>query len=104
MGSYDGTIPVLAATFFTTVGGPPTPPAMFPEFHLDALNFVVAFDGTTGLFGPSLLPPGGMSFLYQVPIGLAGSSVVIQAVAVAPSTNLGNMFFTITNGHEIQIL
>ena len=56
----------------------------------------------TTVCGSTLLPRGGMSFLYPVPPNLSGASVILQAVALAPSANMGNAFFTTPHGHEVQ--
>ncbi len=54
---------------------------------------------------PSLRPsPGGMAFTGTVPLFLNGFSFMLQALVLAPSPNTGNVFFTTTNGHEIQIM
>ena len=55
-------------------------------------------------FPPCVLPPGGMTFTGTVPLSLNGFSFMLQALVLAPSPNTGNVFFTTTNGHEIQIM
>ncbi|MCA9320395.1 MAG: M23 family metallopeptidase [Planctomycetes bacterium] len=102
-GAQVGKTPVLIAQFFNP-GSPPIPPAGFPEFHLDLFQPILAvFNGNSSSpFGPILLPPGGMTFQFNVPGGLAGTSLMMQAL-VATNT-APNGFFSITNGKEIRFL
>ena len=99
--TYNGTIPALFATVFPT-GVPHASIMGFPEVHIDPTNFILVFDGGGGL-GPVIpLPPSGLAFSATLVPGLSGSSIQLQALAIAPSTFTGHAI-TVTDGHEIRV-
>ena len=100
--AYIGLPPVLVGDFFST-GSPPVGPAGFPDLHVNVNTVFALFDGfsTTGAFGPTVLHPGGLQLQFTIPPALAGSSLMLQALVGAPGPS--NIFFTVTNGHEIRV-
>ena len=100
-GTYVGTIPILAAQLRTPFEVNPSTPG-FPELHLALFGVIhLLHDGSddSGLLGPSLLGPGGLSFVYGLPAGLIGQVIRIQGFALTPSAQNG--FFVATNAHDI---
>lgn len=91
---------VLAAQLFTT--GQPAPVGTLPGLHLTTSGAFVLINGLDpGVLGAvQVVVPGGSSYGFLVPAGLAGSSVMIQSFAFA--TTAANGIFAISEGHEIQ--
>ena len=100
--SYVGLPPVLLGDFFST-GSPPVGPAGFLDLHVNVNTVFALFDGnsTSGVFGPTVLHPGGLQLQFTIPPALSGSSLMLQALVGAPGPS--NIFFTATNGHEIRV-
>jgi hypothetical protein len=97
---------VLVGELFTTGMPPIGPAAPFDTIHFNptspsAFALIV---GTTltplGFF--SVINPGGNLYIYTVPPGLSGFSVLIQDLVPTPIA--ANGFFAVTDGHEFQIL
>ncbi len=102
-GQQVGRPPVLLGQLFAT-GSPPTSPTGFPEFHLSPFQpLFVLFDGNVATpIGPILLPSGGLDLLFSIPPGLAGNSLMIQALTVTNTANNG--FFAASNAKELRFL
>lgn len=98
-----GRSPVLLGQVFAT-GSPPASPSGFPEFHLSPTNLIfVLFDGNVSTpLGPALLPPGGIDLLFNIPPGLAGNSLMLQALTVTNTASNG--FFAASNAKELRFL
>jgi AcrR family transcriptional regulator len=90
-GVYDQAPAVLLATAFVN-GAPPSPFPSLPELHVDPTNMFV-LQST-----PS--PPA--TIFTVVPFSLPGLSLLVQAVAFAPSTASGHPGLTTTEGHVIE--
>jgi hypothetical protein len=93
---------VLMAQGFPT-GNPPFPPAA-PGVVLSISGLTFMIGGPTSPIGPVLLPPGGTTVAFQVPPGLAGTSVIFQGAVVTHTAPLAaNGVFATTPGHVFQI-
>ncbi len=108
LGAYDGTTPILYCQLYES-GITPFPPFGYPEVHLDfatgAYFKVMVIHTGVGAAPPlDLLPPGGMSFSDVVPPGLGGLHLMIQGFSLAPSTNMGNPWFTATDARAIHFI
>ncbi len=108
LGAYDGTTPILYCQLYES-GILPFPPAGYPEVHLDfapgAYFKVMVIHTGIGAVPPlDLLPPGGMSFSDVVPPGLGGLHLMIQGFSMAPSTNMGNPWFTATAARAVHFI
>ena len=103
LATFDSVPPLLLGQFFTT-GSPPVSPPGFPYVQVDPVGmfFFVVFDGSTGPFGPQMMPPGGLTLSFTIPAGLAGSSFIFQGVAA--SSLAANGILATTNAHEIRFL
>lgn len=66
---------------------------VFPKLHFDA-NFIF-------VVGPVVLPGAGTTWTVTMPTGLAGSNIMLQAVAI--TTTATNGLFASSDGHKIQI-
>ncbi|MEE9392748.1 MAG: VCBS repeat-containing protein [Planctomycetota bacterium] len=100
-GSYNGTIPATVGQLFSTLS-PPMSPGGFPEIHVNPSQAFVIYDGSNAPpFAPALLPAQGLASAFVVPVGLSGSSLMIQGLSLSPSAQQMNNFFTATNGQEI---
>lgn len=72
--------------------GAPVVHPLFPTLHV--LQPIVAH-------GPVGLAPNGAHWLWTAPAGLAGLSLQLQAVALAP--NSANGLFVASDGHELRL-
>ena len=107
-GDFNFETVVLAVQVFPT-GAPNPQPSGFPEAWLNPSPFasspvVILINGPTAPFGPSVLPPSGVSIGATVPLFLSGFSIMIQGFVLAPSAVTGNPFFVATDGHELRVL
>jgi hypothetical protein len=96
MGNYAGVPFILALTPFAT-GMSPTVPAAYPELVFDDGPSLVTV-------GPLALPASGFGVSDSVPAALAGTSLFLQSLSLAPSAILGNPFFTASNAVELRFL
>ncbi|MGC6487858.1 MAG: hypothetical protein ACON4Z_09460 [Planctomycetota bacterium] len=90
-GVYDQVPAVLLATAFVN-GAPPSPFPTIPELHVDLANMF--------LLQSTPAPPA--TIFTVVPFSLPGLSLLVQAVAFAPSAVTGNAGLTTTDGHVIE--
>lgn len=97
-----GPMPLFIGAHVFGTGSPPAP--LFPDIHVNPLlpGFFWLVDGNSsnGGLGPVLLMSQGNMMQYQLPGGLAGQSVLLQAAVTTPLA--GNGGYATTNGHEIQ--
>ena len=103
-GTYDLAPPILLGQFFAT-GSPPASPPGFSEVQFDPTQplFVLVDGAQVGPLGfAEVLAPGGNLHIYSCPVGLTGSSVILQALV--SDNAAANGFFAITNGMEYQIM
>ena len=98
-GTFVGAPPILAGqVFFSTA--PPTSPIGFPAVHLSPAQAIVLFDGNVqGLFGQSVIGTNGMTLQSQIPPGVGGR--VLRLQALVPSPAAANGIFAITDAHDI---
>lgn len=102
-GTFDGTLPSILGQLFTP-DAPLTP--VFPGLLIDLFApfppFVI-FDGATqgGLFGPLVLPAGGMTLQGFIPVGLEGFYILTQGLVT--TSTAANSIFAGTDGVEIRI-
>ncbi len=104
MGAYDFFPHLLTAQLFTN-GSPPFQAPFFPELYLDftpGLFFPVIYlySALANPFATAVLPPGGQTFVFAIPAGLNGLSLMIQAYSTLPSMNTGS-FFTATDAFQL---
>ncbi|MEE9392747.1 MAG: integrin alpha [Planctomycetota bacterium] len=100
-GSYDGMIPVTVGQLFPTLS-PPLSPGGFPEIHVRPSQAFIIYDGNDApVLGPAVLTALGLTSSFIVPVGLGGTSLMIQGLSLSPSAQQMNNFFTATNGQEI---
>ncbi|HEX5050629.1 MAG TPA: alkaline phosphatase PhoX [Planctomycetota bacterium] len=85
---------VLVQPFFTASGMAPFLPPLWMNPFLATFPLV---GGYVGQF-PTVLPYGGSSTAVLVPPGLAGLSIMVQGLAVAPTGEL-----VLTDGHEVVL-
>ncbi|MFT7620561.1 MAG: hypothetical protein ACI97A_004218 [Planctomycetota bacterium] len=107
MGGYDFLPHILAAQLHTT-GFPPFTPPFFSELYLDfdvnaPSPIIYLYSAFANSFGIGVLPPGGQTFVFGIPAGLAGMSLMIQGFSSSPSAMTGN-FFTATNAMSLTFL
>ncbi|MEE9392746.1 MAG: VCBS repeat-containing protein [Planctomycetota bacterium] len=99
--SYNGTIPAIVGQLFATLS-PPMSPGGFPEIHVDASQAFIIYDGSDAPpFAPALLTGPGIFSSFVVPVGLGGTSLMLQGLSLSPSAQQMNAFFTASNGQEI---
>jgi hypothetical protein len=83
-------------------GSPPTPQVAFPELWFSLQGYFTLVSGISG--GPvgsqAIGPNGGSSTYYQAPPGLAGTSVMIQALVISSQAN--NLLYSASDAHEIR--
>ena len=91
-GRFDTAPAMLIARLFTT-GMPPQPPGQYPELAISPASLSIL------LTTPNLASP--LAFSLNLPFTLPGLSLMIQGVALAPSSETGNQTFTATDGHEL---
>ncbi|MEZ6195873.1 MAG: hypothetical protein R3F20_09100 [Planctomycetota bacterium] len=106
--TYVGEVPVFAAQLRAT-GAPIGQPVGYPEAWINPSPFsshpvVVIHDGNAGPLAPSLMPSAGLSFAFNLPVGLSGFSIMLQGFALAPSPVTGNVIFTATDGGDIEVM
>ena len=105
LGGFDLFPPLLVGQFFVTGTAAPSTFG-FPELHLDpglVPGPFLILNGVSAPFGPLTLPPDGIALgPYVVVPGLAGLSVMIQGLSLAP-TSLNGIFAT-TAGHVVQFV
>ena len=91
----------LIGQLFTT-GTPPVPQPAFPELWFGFASFFVLVDGAGApILGPPLIGPnGGSSSFFVTPMGLSGSSVMVQGLVINPL--VANGLYAATDAHEIQ--
>ncbi len=91
-GVYSAAPAFLLAQLFPT-GQPPVPTPLLPEIAVDlgAMSVLVAT--------PDLQSP--LSLTTLMPFTVLGASILVQGVALAPSTATGNPTFTTTDAHEL---
>lgn len=98
LGSFNG-VPLL---FLAEVFAPASPPSGPLGLSISVSGAVILANGTTpnalGMF--ITIAPGGTTFNYLLPAGLAGNSVMLQGLAVTNTANNG--FFALSDAHEIQ--
>lgn len=100
-GTFDLTPPLLVGQLFST-GFPPV--GALPGLWVNTSGAAILVNGLDpGILGLStvVIPGTGNTYAYLIPSGLAGYSVILQALAVSPFASNG--FFAITDGHEIQM-
>ena len=90
-GTYDNAAAWLLVDAFST-GQPPGPQAMYPEI---AVNL-----GTSSVLLESTNLANPLSFTIQLPFSSPGTTIMVQGLAWAPSSETGNTWFTTTDGHE----
>lgn len=102
-GAFLGAPIVLAAqinsmnTLLTTLLGPPFQHVwVFPYIEL-----VNGLSASSPLGSLHVLAPAGLTYGFQVPAGMAGMQVALQAAAVAP--NAANGLVAVTSVHLVQI-
>lgn len=95
LGTLIGFPPIVVVELFLT-GSPPIGPAGFPEVHLSVAGAVI------GTIAPTVLAASPTVISAVAPVGLAGSSIRLQALVVQPSAQNG--FFAITDAHELVFL
>ena len=105
-GTYNFTLPLLIAQIYVTATPPSATPGL-PELHVDPSALapwpiIILHNGLATPFPPSLLPPGGLTNAYTVPMMPTGSSIMFQAFSLSPSPT--NPIFTATDGHEIRMM
>jgi hypothetical protein len=91
---YGAPFAILLQAFPTSTG---TFQFLPPLWMHPAFPIVPLVGGPVGQF-TTVLPYGGGSIAVQVPAGLAGLSVMAQAIAVAPVGSLA-----VTDGHEVVL-
>ena len=97
-GTFDFVPLILVAQVFLP-GNPPIGP--LSGLHVNAAGGLILLNGLETATLPPIVLPFGVTYGVAVPPGLVGLSVMFQALAIAGSAN--NMFFAITNGHEIMV-
>lgn len=98
-GTLDGMPLILAANVYPA-GVTPTPTPGFPGLALDLTKAAILMNGFGGgPFAPVVVPmaQGGNVWHLRVPAMLDGSNLLLQAVALSPTTTL-----VFTEGHEIR--
>jgi hypothetical protein len=99
---------LLAANLYPTGTPAPAPTPGFPGLILDPNAFILIVNGLfcSGAGCPAV-QSGGTNYAVQIPPGLAGYSILLQAFAVpAPGTTtppLANGLFAGSEGHEIRV-
>ncbi len=103
-GRYHGAPLFFAGNAFMTGGGVPGPG--IPGLHVNpyVAGYFWLLNGVTpiGPLGSPVVVPGGVTMSFLVPPGLAGGSVLLQALTL--STNSANSVYTTTDAHEIRFL
>jgi hypothetical protein len=103
-GGYWGFPPILAGQLFVT-GQPPAGLGQFgfPEVHLQIAATQILFDGASmGLFGTTVLGPGGISLGLLVPAGGAGYTARVQCLAI--DAGAANGVFAISDAHDFILM
>ncbi|MFT7619002.1 MAG: hypothetical protein ACI97A_002650 [Planctomycetota bacterium] len=108
LGGYDFTPHFLCGQIYVN-GFPPFRTPFYPEIYLDftpgiPVPVVYVYSSFAPLAGPTSLPPGGQTFNFTVPPGLAGMSSLVQGYSATPSTNAMNPWFTATHATRIKFL
>lgn len=99
---------LLAANLYPTGTPAPAPTPGFPGLILDPNAFILIVNGLfcSGAGCPAV-QSGGTNYAVQIPPGLAGYSILLQAFAVPAlgTTNppLANGLFAGSEGHEIRV-
>ena len=99
--TFVGAIPWLVLQSFPTgtlLGPDPFNPGLWVDTTAGSLS-ILRFG--IGPIGPTLLPPGGITLLYQVPPGLVGLSVRFQAIAISPAA--ANGIYATTDGLDLVL-
>ncbi|MBC8451410.1 MAG: hypothetical protein H8D72_01745 [Planctomycetes bacterium] len=79
---------------------PPSP--ALPDVYINgSFPGLIVFDLGTGPLGAPLLPPGGVTYGFQVPPGLLGTTVRIQAFVISPLA--ANGIYATTSVHELEL-
>lgn len=96
---------LLVAQFFCAPGVPCTFP--FPGFQFDPFDVMnpvyVLVDGVTGAGGffGLLVPSPGSTFAFNLPSGLGGQEVMLQALVLGPQAANGS--FASSEGHKLTL-
>ncbi len=102
-GTFDAFPFIVFAQLFPT-GFPATPNPIFPSLYFDFITgapLVLLQAGLASPIGsPLIAPNGGTSLYFVTPIGLGGTSLMVQGLVVDPST--ASAFYAATSGHELQ--
>jgi copper binding plastocyanin/azurin family protein len=102
LATFDGFPPVLAAEIFPTGTPGPGSPVGFPYVHV-TLNATIVFSGLSAPpFGNAVLQPGGYTIFGTVPAPLVGSTLRLQALALAGIANDG--IFALSDSFDLDIL
>ncbi|HGY92453.1 MAG TPA: hypothetical protein ENK43_14890 [Planctomycetes bacterium] len=102
-GTFDGFRYFVVGQFFNPAFPPPGVPSFGLTFNPAGIPlpfFLADPVGSPSLLAPPLLPPGGTEFLFLVPPGLTGNSLMTQALVLTPTA--GNGFFATSSGTEIR--
>ena len=94
-GSHDFVnIPLFFGQLIPTGSEPGSFPGL-PEIRIapvPQLPVLLIYDGSTaGPFAPAALPPGGLTFAFNTPVGLSGSSLACQPLVTGAATT-NNIF------------
>ncbi len=90
--------PLLLLAQQFTIGSPPSP--IGPNVWVGT-TFTTILGATAGPLGPILLSPAGMDLSFSVPVGFAGSSVILQAGVL--SAGATNHLYATSEALELQI-
>ena len=100
-GSTLNSAPVLLiAEGFQTGGLYPQGPSMFPELQVSLQGAFFLLDGSEAGGLATSVGPLGLRLNYTVPLGLSGSGLIVQAVALTATFP----FFVTADAHEIEFL
>ena len=91
----------LVADLFST--GSPLAQPQLPYIRVNIPTHFLLIDGSPRpLLGqPVINPNGGTSAYFFAPTGLAGTSVMVQAVVISPSA--ANSVYAASDAHEIRL-
>jgi hypothetical protein len=85
-------------------GFPPFPP-IAPSIHVTIPGVGFLIGGAPPPFGPAVLSPGGTTISLQVPLGFAGTTVLLQGVVITWFPPFaGNGLYASTDAHEIHLM
>lgn len=99
-GALTGAVPWILAQLFSSGSAPIGIPGL--PVYVDVFSSVTLYGGLPVVpFSIPGLPPAGVDLYYQIPPGLGGFTLRVQAAAISPAA--GNGLFAVTPAHDIII-